>query len=145
MIFYFFSAFPGTPETGGFLFNHLYFSPGRGEVDWISGLARPGSKGVSRKNHEAGIDSWIGRALYLVWYRAGKPFFLREQGYSDVGAPGRAPCGPAPFCGSPAGSANGILFPPMLFPRNALVSGPQTRFRAETGAVQSLTSPAKPG
>ena len=37
---------------------------------------------------------WPGRALYLVWYRAGKPIFLRELGFSDVGAPGWAPDGP---------------------------------------------------
>ncbi|HXZ38579.1 MAG TPA: hypothetical protein VEL68_21295, partial [Thermodesulfobacteriota bacterium] len=37
----------------------------------------------------------------------------------------------ASFCGSKGGSPNGFLFPPMLFPRNALASGPQACFLAE--------------
>jgi hypothetical protein len=59
--------------------------------------------------------------------RAGKPFFPQERGYSVVGAPDR----PASFCGNTIGAPAGILFPPMLFPRNALTSGPQACFFAE--------------
>jgi hypothetical protein len=84
-----------------------------------------------RKNHKAGIISWTGRALYLAWYRAGKPFFLRKHRFSDVGAPGRAPDRPASFCGKMMGTPAGILFPPMLFAHNGLASGPQARFSAE--------------
>jgi hypothetical protein len=42
-----------------------------------------------------------------------------------------APDGPASFCGSTGGSPEAILFPPMLFARSALASGPQARFFAE--------------
>ena len=41
------------------------------------------------------------------------------------------PDGPASPCGSTGGSPERILFPPMLFPRNALASGPQACFFAE--------------
>ena len=115
---------------------HLHFSSSRCKGDWISGLARPGSKGIARKNHEVRLASWIGRALYLAWYRAGRPFSFREQGYSDVGAPGRAPERPAPFFGSRAGSPGRIPSPPMLFPRNALASGLQACFEAEKGLLK---------
>jgi hypothetical protein len=81
---------------------------------------------------------------------AGKPFFFQDLADSDVGAPSKvrdhAPDGPAPFCGSMAGSPGGILFPPMLFPRNALPSGPRVCFRAEkrftkvkVGPIHQLT------
>jgi len=63
--------------------------------------------------------------------RAGKPFFAHEQVDFVVGAPGRAPDGPAWFCGETIGPPAGILFPPMLFAPNALASGPQARFSAE--------------
>jgi len=84
-----------------------------------------------RKNHKAGIITWTGRALYLVWYRAGKPFCAHEQGDSVVGAPGRAPDRPASFCGKTIGPPAGSLFPPMLFAHNGLASGPQARFSAD--------------
>jgi hypothetical protein len=38
---------------------------------------------------------------------------------------------PAPFCGSPAESPGGKIFTSMLFPPNALASGPQAGFGAE--------------
>jgi hypothetical protein len=67
--------------------------------------------------------------------RAGKPFFAQDLTDSDVGASheahDRATDGPAPFCGSTAGSPGGILLPPMLFPRNAFNSGPQACFFEE--------------
>jgi len=63
--------------------------------------------------------------------RAGKPFFAHEQVDFVVGAPGRAPDGPASFCGETIGPPAGILFPPMLFAPNGLASGPQARFSAE--------------
>jgi len=67
--------------------------------------------------------------------RAGKPFFGHEPGYSVVGASrearDRAPEPPASLCGNTIGPALGILFPPMLFPCNALTSGPQACFFAE--------------
>ena len=44
---------------------------------------------------------------------------------------GRAPGGPASICGNPIGSPDGFLFPPMLFPRNALAPGPQVCFFAK--------------
>jgi len=55
----------------------------------------------------------------------GHPFFPQDLADSEVGAPGRAPDGPAPLCGSIAGSPGGILIPPIFFARNALASGPQ--------------------
>jgi len=63
--------------------------------------------------------------------RAGKPFFPQEQGYSVVGALGRAPDGPASFCGNTIGPPVANLFPPMLFPRNAFPSGQQACLFAE--------------
>ena len=47
-----------------------------------------GSKGLGRKNYEAGVASGAG---------AGRPFFLREPNLFAVGAPGRAPDGPPRF------------------------------------------------
>ena len=83
--------------------------------------------------------------------RAGKPFFAHEQVDFVVGAPGRAPDGPASFCGETIGPPAGILFPPMLFAPNGLASGPQARFSAEEkgtkvkgGKVLSLID-KKPG
>jgi hypothetical protein len=43
--------------------------------------------------------------------------------------PGAEP--PASLCGNTIGPPAGIFFPPMLFPRNALTSGPQACFLAE--------------
>jgi len=68
--------------------------------------------------------------------RAGKPFFPENSGYSVVGAPGRAPDRPASFCGNTIGSLDGILFPPMLFPRNGLASGPQSGFLPKKGIAK---------
>jgi len=58
--------------------------------------------GVARKNHAERLVSWDGRALYLVWYRAGRSFFPQGLADPDVGAPGRAPERPTPFCGKPS-------------------------------------------
>ena len=77
---------------------------------------------------------WPGRALYLAWFRAGEPVSLSLAGQGVVGAPGRAPERPAPFCGTAAGSPGRILCPPMLFPRNPAkggTAGPQARFGAK--------------
>ena len=57
---------------------------------------------MARKNHEAQIISWTGRALYLAWYRAGNPFFTHEPSFSVVGTPGWAPDRPPPFAETPA-------------------------------------------
>jgi hypothetical protein len=73
--------------------------------------------------------------------RAGRPFFANYQDYSVAGAPGgsaelaedRAPGEPASFCGNPTRFPAAFLFPPILFPRNVLPSGPQVRFFAEKG------------
>jgi len=40
----------------------LHFSAGWRQAKWISGVARPGSKAIARKNHEAHSISWAGRA-----------------------------------------------------------------------------------
>ena len=66
----------------------LHFSPSRCKGDGNSSRARPGSKGRVRKNHEAQIISWTGRALYLVWYRAG-PVPSVVQGGQAVLSPRR--------------------------------------------------------
>jgi hypothetical protein len=95
-------------------------------MDRISGVARPGSKGVARKNHKARLISWTGRAMEM---RNGK----KEPRNSEFHIPDSefgTPDGPASSCGSTGGSPGQILFPPMLFPRNALVSGPQVCFSA---------------
>ena len=60
----------------------------------------PEARALRAKTMKARLVSWIGRALYLAWYRAGRPFFLREERFSDVRTAGRAPERPAPFCGS---------------------------------------------
>jgi hypothetical protein len=73
--------------------------------------------------------------------RAGKLFFPREQDYSLVGAPGRAPDPPASFCGKTIGPAPGILFPPMLFAHNGLASGPKARFSAEEKGTKVKGAP----
>ena len=101
------------------------------DVKWIEFQAVPGpeARAMARKNHEARLVSWAGRALYLAWCRAGKPFFSREQSDCLAGTSREArdwvADGPAPFCGSTGGSSSGIFFPPMLFARHALASGPQ--------------------
>jgi hypothetical protein len=59
----------------------------------------------------------------------GQAVLSPRTGISDVGAP-------APFCGSQAGSPGRILSPPMLFPGNALTSGPQAWFGAEKGFLK---------
>ena len=53
----------------------------------IPGRARPESNAAACKNHEERLASRAGRALYLAWCRAGKPFFSPEQSYClDRGA-----------------------------------------------------------
>jgi hypothetical protein len=70
------------------------------------------------------------RQVFLV--RAGKPFSY-DQGYSHVGAwPGAD--GP-PFCGDTVGSL-AVLFPPMLFPRHILASGPQHCFSSRKSFIK---------
>ena len=80
----------------------------------------------------------------LVGGRAGKPFFSQGHGNSVVGtsreAHDRAPDRPASPCGSTGGSPERILFPPMLFPRNALASGPQVCFFAEKATASVKVS-----
>ena len=44
----------------------LHFSPGKRKTNGISGRARPGGKGVARKNHEARFTSWTGRATAIA-------------------------------------------------------------------------------
>jgi hypothetical protein len=68
--------------------------------------------------------------------RAGKPFFPQEEGYSVVGAAGRAPDTPASFCGNKIGSPAAVFLPPMLFPRNTLPSGPQACFSPEKNRTE---------
>jgi hypothetical protein len=61
--------------------------------------------------------------------RGGQAVLFREQRYCLVGAAREArdwaPDGPASLCGGTDGSPGGVLFPPMLFARNALASRPQ--------------------
>jgi len=40
----------------------LHLALSKRKTNQISGIARPGSKGVARKNHEAHFISWTGRA-----------------------------------------------------------------------------------
>jgi hypothetical protein len=47
------------------------------------------------------------------------------------------PDGPASVCGSTGGSPDRILFPPMLFARNALASGPQACILAEKAIAKA--------
>jgi len=79
--------------------------------------------------------------------RAGKRFFPSEAGYIVVGAPGWAPDGPAPQlriadCEMRIEIKSEIRNPkseinaPMLFPRNALASGPQVCFSMEERIVR---------
>jgi len=64
--------------------------------------------------------------------RASKLFFCQEQGYSVAEAPGRGPERPASSSGNTIGPPVVILFPLMVFPRNALTApGPKACFFAE--------------
>jgi hypothetical protein len=60
--------------------------------------------------------------------RAGKHFFFQERGDFVIGAPDGVPNAPAPFCGKTGGPSIEFLFPPMLFARHTLASGPQECF-----------------
>jgi len=68
------------------------------------------------------------------------PSFLGQGGQACLsptnqifpcGATGGAPDAPAAFCGNTRGPSCGFLFPPMLFARKALASGPQACFLEE--------------
>jgi hypothetical protein len=67
----------------------------------------------------------------LFFGPGGQAVLSLRTGLFRCRAPGWAPDEPASFCGSTEGSPSGFLFPPMLFPRKALASGPQACFLAE--------------
>jgi len=60
----------------------------------------------------------------------------KEHTHCLVGALCWAPDGPAAPCGSKKVTPRKILFPPMLFARNALASGPQAGFFAAKGIAK---------
>jgi len=91
------------------------------------GISGPGNKSVARKKDKALCISWSGRASFA---------FAWERSHPDVGAPGGAPDGPTAFCRNPDGPSMGFLFPPILFARNTLASGPGNSWNST-----KLTSP----
>jgi hypothetical protein len=92
----------------------------------ISGVARPGDKGGTRKNREARFTFWAGRAIQTRNVECGMA--RKDAKNSEFPIP-NSEFGNArwarPSCGSTGGSPGEILFPPMLFARAALASGPQ--------------------
>jgi hypothetical protein len=61
-----------------------------------------------------------------------------------VGAAGTVLDVPAAFYGNADGASKGFLFPPILFARNALPSGPQACFREEEGIIKVKAVKARP-
>ncbi|KPK87445.1 MAG: hypothetical protein AMJ94_17055 [Deltaproteobacteria bacterium SM23_61] len=51
----------------------------------MSGIARPGSKGIARKNHEARFITWAGRAKGRPAGRPWARLILRKPGFLSLG------------------------------------------------------------
>jgi len=80
--------------------------------------AKPGGKELLGKNHEAASVSWTGRA---------NPLTPVGRCSLWVGATGRSPDRPAPFCGSRSKPPGKGPARPMLFTQNLLAPGPQSK------------------